>query len=123
MPVPNRRTFVVRAACGEACTVSGAGLTVLAGRARLDGVTRAGCRPAGSLPTRFGFDAGMASDRDPKYTVVPQSERLAKAPATTRYLVTRSRAVSGDETVTTWRRALTSQDETAVMAGTGHPIG
>jgi hypothetical protein len=28
--------------------------------------------------TRFGvFDAGMASARDPKYTVVPQRERLA----------------------------------------------
>jgi hypothetical protein len=33
---------------------------------------------AGSLLTRFGvFDAGMASARDPKYTVVPQRERMA----------------------------------------------
>jgi hypothetical protein len=33
---------------------------------------------AGSLLTRFGvFDAGMVSARDPKYTVVPQRERMA----------------------------------------------
>jgi hypothetical protein len=29
--------------------------------------------------TRFGiFEAGLASARDPKYTVVPQRERLAQ---------------------------------------------
>ena len=34
---------------------------------------------AASAATRFGvFHAGMASARDPKYTVVPQRERLAK---------------------------------------------
>jgi hypothetical protein len=34
---------------------------------------------AASVATRFGvFHAGMASARDPKYTVVPQRERLAK---------------------------------------------
>ena len=33
---------------------------------------------AGSVATRFGvFEAGLASARDPKYTVVPQRERLA----------------------------------------------
>jgi hypothetical protein len=33
---------------------------------------------AGSLLTRFGvFEAGMASAKDPKYTVVPQRERMA----------------------------------------------
>ena len=33
---------------------------------------------AGSALTRFGlFEAGMASARDPKYTVEPQRERLA----------------------------------------------
>jgi len=33
---------------------------------------------AGSRLTRFDvFDAGMASARDPKYTVVPQRERIA----------------------------------------------
>jgi sulfite exporter TauE/SafE len=35
-----------------------------------------------SAATRFGvFHAGMASARDPKYTVVPQRERLAKRDA------------------------------------------
>jgi hypothetical protein len=34
---------------------------------------------AASAATRFGiFHAGMASARDPKYTVVPQRERLAR---------------------------------------------
>jgi hypothetical protein len=33
---------------------------------------------AGSLLTRFGvFEAGMASARYPKYTVIPQRERIA----------------------------------------------
>ena len=33
---------------------------------------------AGSLLTRFGaFEAGLASAKDPKYTVIPQKERLA----------------------------------------------
>jgi hypothetical protein len=33
---------------------------------------------AGSLLTRFGvFDAGMHSAKDPKYTVIPQRERIA----------------------------------------------
>jgi hypothetical protein len=32
---------------------------------------------AGSLATRFGiFEGGVASAKDPKYTVVPQRERL-----------------------------------------------
>jgi hypothetical protein len=32
---------------------------------------------AGSVCTRFGvFEAGQASARDPKYTVVPQRERV-----------------------------------------------
>ena len=45
---------------------------------------------AGSLLTRFGvFDAGMASAKDPKYTVIPQRERMAArqnghAPSVTR---------------------------------------
>jgi hypothetical protein len=46
---------------------------VVAGRRRAGGLLA-----AGSLLTRFGvFEAGMASARDPKYTVVPQRERLA----------------------------------------------
>jgi hypothetical protein len=62
----------------KACTAAGAGLTVVAGRSRLGAVASGALLAAGSLLTRFGvFDAGMASARDPKYTVIPQRERLA----------------------------------------------
>ena len=71
-----RAGTMLRAA--KACTVSGAGLTVLAGRNRLGQAVSGALLAAGSLLTRFAvFDAGMASARDPKYTVVPQRERLA----------------------------------------------
>jgi hypothetical protein len=51
---------------------------VLAGRTRLGSIASGTLLAAGSLLTRFGvFDAGMASARDPKYTVVPQRERMA----------------------------------------------
>jgi hypothetical protein len=37
---------------------------------------------AGSACLRFGvFEAGQASTKDPKYTVVPQRERLARGEA------------------------------------------
>jgi hypothetical protein len=62
----------------KACTTVGAGLTVVAGRTRLGAVASGTLLAAGSLLTRFGvFDAGMASARDPKYTVIPQRERMA----------------------------------------------
>jgi hypothetical protein len=62
----------------KACTAAGAGLTLVAGRSRLGQVASGTLLAAGSLLTRFGvFDAGMASAKDPKYTVVPQKERLA----------------------------------------------
>jgi hypothetical protein len=62
----------------KTCTAAGAALTVVAGRTRLGAVASGTLLAAGSLLTRFGvFDAGMASARDPKYTVVPQRERLA----------------------------------------------
>jgi hypothetical protein len=62
----------------KTCTAAGAGLTVLAGRTRLGAVASGALLAAGSLLTRFGvFDAGMASARDPKYTVIPQRERIA----------------------------------------------
>jgi hypothetical protein len=62
----------------KACTASGLGLNVLAGRTRLGAVASGTLLAAGSLLTRFGvFDAGMASARDPKYTVIPQRERMA----------------------------------------------
>ncbi|MDP9416588.1 MAG: nitrite reductase, partial [Actinomycetota bacterium] len=72
----DRAGRLMRAA--KACTAAGAGPTVVAGRTRLGAVTSGTLLAAGSLLTRFGvFDAGMASARDPKYTVIPQRERLA----------------------------------------------
>ena len=62
----------------KSCTAAGAALTVVAGRRRAGAVAAGALLAAGSLLTRFGvFEAGMASARDPKYTVVPQRERLA----------------------------------------------
>jgi energy-converting hydrogenase Eha subunit A len=62
----------------RACTGSGAALTVFVGRTRLGAIASGTLLAAGSLLTRFGvYEAGMASVRDPKYTVVPQRERLA----------------------------------------------
>jgi formate-dependent nitrite reductase membrane component NrfD len=62
----------------KACTVGGAGLTVLAGKTRVGAIVGGALLAAGSALTRFGvFDAGMASAKDPKYTVIPQRERLA----------------------------------------------
>ena len=56
-----------------------AALTVVAGRRRPGAVVSGALLAAGSLLTRFGvFDAGMVSARDPKYTVVPQRERLER---------------------------------------------
>jgi hypothetical protein len=51
---------------------------VVAGRTRLGAVASGTLLAAGSLLTRFGvFEAGIASTKDPKYTVVPQRERIA----------------------------------------------
>jgi DMSO reductase anchor subunit len=72
-----RAGTLLRAA--KACTVAGAALTVVAGRSRLGAVVSGTLLAAGSLLTRFGvFDAGMVSARDPKYTVIPQRERMAR---------------------------------------------
>jgi Polysulphide reductase, NrfD len=61
----------------KAATVSGAGITALAGKTRVGAVLGGVLLGAGSLLTRMGvFEAGMQSARDPKYTVVPQRERL-----------------------------------------------
>ena len=62
----------------KACTASGLGLAIVGRRTRAGRVASGTLLAAGSLLTRFGvFDAGMASARDPKYTVIPQRERLA----------------------------------------------
>ena len=62
----------------KACTSTGLGLAVVAGRRPWGAVTSGALLAAGSLLTRFGvFEAGIASTKDPKYVVVPQRERLA----------------------------------------------
>jgi hypothetical protein len=63
-------------------TVLGAAGAVLGRRSRVVSAAAGAALLAGSLATRFGvFEAGMASARDPKYTVVPQRERLAEREA------------------------------------------
>lgn len=59
-------------------TTAGAlGAALLGGRSRVAAVASGAALLAGSACTRFGvFEAGQASARDPKYTVVPQRERL-----------------------------------------------
>ena len=68
----------------KACTAAGAGLTVRRRtHAGWGAVASGALLAAGSLLTRFGvFEAGIASTKDPKYTVVPQRERIAGAGAT-----------------------------------------
>jgi hypothetical protein len=61
----------------RACTVTGVALSVVGRRSRLARAVAGASYVAGSVLTRFGiFEAGKASARDPKYTVVPQKERL-----------------------------------------------
>jgi formate-dependent nitrite reductase membrane component NrfD len=60
-------------------TVAGAAGSVLAGRSRAVAALSGTALLAGSACTRFGvFEAGQASAKDPKYTVVPQRERLER---------------------------------------------
>ena len=60
-------------------TAAGGLGALLSGRRRWSAVLSGTALMAGSLCTRMGiFEAGMASARDPRYTVVPQRERLAR---------------------------------------------
>lgn len=60
-------------------TAAGAAGTLVAGRSRPAALLSGAALMAGSACTRFGvFEAGMESARDPKYTVVPQRERIAR---------------------------------------------
>ncbi|MCO6007851.1 polysulfide reductase NrfD [Actinoallomurus purpureus] len=62
---------------GRALTVAGAAGAVAAGRSRVAGVVAGLALTGGALCTRFAvLYAGHASAEDPKYTVVPQRERL-----------------------------------------------
>jgi hypothetical protein len=61
----------------RALTIAGAAGAVLGRRSRLLSALSGKALLAGSACTRFAiFEAGQASARDPKYTVVPQRERL-----------------------------------------------
>ena len=62
----------------EVLTAAGLAGAVLAGRSRTAIMLSGAALVASSALTRFGiFEAGMASARDPKYTVRPQRKRLA----------------------------------------------
>jgi hypothetical protein len=65
----------------KALTGLGAAATALFGaRSRAVSAVAGAALLAGSACTRFGiFEAGQASARDPKYTVVPQRRRLEQA--------------------------------------------
>jgi hypothetical protein len=70
-----RAGTMVRAS--KALTLAGALGTLLASRSRFAAVMSGAALLAGSALNRFGiFEAGQASARDPKYTVVPQRERI-----------------------------------------------
>lgn len=63
----------------RALTIGGAVGTLLSGRSRTLAVLSGAALMAGSACTRFGiFEAGQESAKDPKYTVVPQRERIAE---------------------------------------------
>jgi len=63
----------------KALTAFGAVGSLLAGRSRVAAAVSGAALVAGSACTRFGiFEAGQASARDPKYTVVPQRERIER---------------------------------------------
>ena len=61
----------------ERLAIAGAVGTVLVGRTRLGAAASGLALMSASALTRFGvFEAGMASARDPRYTVEPQKRRL-----------------------------------------------
>ena len=64
----------------KACTVAGAALIAARGsRSRAAAVTGGALVLAGEMALRWSvFKAGFQSARDPRYTVLPQKERLAK---------------------------------------------
>jgi hypothetical protein len=63
-------------------TVGGAAGTLFASKSRALSVGSGAALMAGSVCTRFGiFQAGQESAKDPKYTVVPQRERLRRGEA------------------------------------------
>jgi hypothetical protein len=74
-----------RLTAAKALTAVGALGAAIVPRNRLARALSGAALLAGSALARFGiFEAGMASARDPAYTVRPQRERLARAQATAR---------------------------------------
>lgn len=71
----------------KACTVAGAALLAAGGkRSRAAAVTGGALVLAGEVALRWSvFKAGFQSARDPRYTVLPQKERLAKKKGDTRW--------------------------------------
>ncbi|MGS2615872.1 NrfD/PsrC family molybdoenzyme membrane anchor subunit [Micromonospora sp. LZ34] len=64
---------------GRALTVAGTAGALLGRRSRTVSAFSGAALLAASVATRFGvFHGGVASAKDPKYTVVPQRERLAR---------------------------------------------
>ena len=65
-------------------TLGAAAASTLGGRSRVVSALCGATLVAASAITRFGvFEAGLESARDPKYTVVPQRERMAAREAAT----------------------------------------
>ncbi|MFL5859889.1 MAG: NrfD/PsrC family molybdoenzyme membrane anchor subunit [Solirubrobacteraceae bacterium] len=75
-------TAGTRLTAAQLLTAAGAlGAATVARRSRVAAALSGGALLAGSALTRFGiFAAGMASARDPKYTVAPQRARLVEPP-------------------------------------------
>ncbi|HEX3929752.1 MAG TPA: NrfD/PsrC family molybdoenzyme membrane anchor subunit [Nocardioides sp.] len=73
----------------KSLTGVGLALSVLGLRSRVARRIAGASFVAGSVVTRFGvFEAGLVSARDPKYTVVPQRERLERQAAEQRKVTT-----------------------------------
>ncbi|MFN2569481.1 MAG: polysulfide reductase, partial [Candidatus Dormibacteria bacterium] len=71
----------------RALSIAGALATLPAARGRLPAVLSGAALMGGSVCLRFAiFEAGQASARDPRYTVVPQKRRLEEAPVRAREL-------------------------------------
>jgi hypothetical protein len=65
----------------KACVAAGAGILALrGGRSRAAAVVGGALVAAGELALRWSvYKAGFQSARDPRYTVIPQKERRARA--------------------------------------------
>jgi hypothetical protein len=64
---------------GRALTAAGVAGALLGRRSRLVSALSGAALLAASVATRFGiFEGGIASAKDPKYTVVPQRDRLSR---------------------------------------------